>query len=165
MNHRYALWVALALQAVSAAFFVGDILISVLGLPVEPFSWMFVELIQIGAALGLIIGLVMGALVLRQAKRRSERAEESLRMAKSAFREVLDERFELWDLTPAERDVAMFAIKGFATAEIATFRSVSEGTVKAQTNAIYRKAGVSGRAQLLSLFVDELVADDPSKSE
>jgi hypothetical protein len=29
--------------------------------------------------------------------------------------------------------------------------------VKAQTNAIYRKAGVSGRPQLLSLFVDELM--------
>jgi hypothetical protein len=29
--------------------------------------------------------------------------------------------------------------------------------VKAQTNAIYRKAGVGNRAQLLSLFLDELI--------
>ena len=160
MNHRILLWIAFTLQAVSAAFFVGDILISVLGLPVEPFSWMFVELIQIGAALGLITGVIMGAIMLRQARRRTARAEEALRLAKSAFRDVLEERFTLWDLTPAERDVAMFAIKGFSTADIAAFRSVSEGTVKAQTNAIYRKAGVSGRPQLLSLFVDELIEDD-----
>jgi len=34
-----------------------------------------------------------------------------------------------------------------------------EGTVKAQTNAIYRKAGVSGRPQLLSLFIEDLMDD------
>ena len=42
-------------------------------------------------------------------------------------------------------------------AEIASLRQTSEGTVKAQTNAIYRKAGVSGRPQLLSLFVEDLM--------
>jgi hypothetical protein len=31
--------------------------------------------------------------------------------------------------------------------------------VKAQTNAIYRKAGVTGRSQLLSLFIDDLMSD------
>ena len=61
------------------------------------------------------------------------------------------------ELTPAERDVAMFSIKGLSTAEIASLRKTSEGTVKAQTNAIYRKAGVAGRSQLLSLFVDDLM--------
>ncbi len=160
MYHRLILWLVLALQAVSATFFVSDIAISVLGLEVEPISWVFVELIEIGAAVGLITGVVMGALMLRQARRRTRRAEEALRHAKSAFRDVLEERFSDWDLTPAERDVAMFAIKGFSTADIAAFRGVSEGTVKAQTNAIYRKAGVSGRSQLLSLFIDELVDDD-----
>jgi DNA-binding CsgD family transcriptional regulator len=69
----------------------------------------------------------------------------------------MDEMFVLWGLTPAEQDVALFAVKGFTTAEIAGLRGVSEGTIKAQTNAIYRKAGVSGRAQLLSLFIDQLV--------
>jgi len=43
--------------------------------------------------------------------------------------------------------------------EIARLRDTSEGTVKAQSNAIYRKAGVSGRYQLLSLFVDELMIE------
>ena len=71
--------------------------------------------------------------------------------------DLLEERFTLWGLTPAERDVALFAIKGLSTAEIATLRSTSEGTVKAQTNAIYRKAGVTGRPQLLSLFIEDLI--------
>jgi DNA-binding CsgD family transcriptional regulator len=69
--------------------------------------------------------------------------------------------FEDWGLTAAERDVALFALKGLSIAEIADLRQTSQGTVKAQTNAIYRKAGVSGRPQLLSLFVDELM-DSPA---
>ncbi|NNE80774.1 MAG: response regulator transcription factor [Silicimonas sp.] len=164
MKNRYVLWIVLAIQVVPAAFFVSDILISVLGLPVAPFSWMFVELIQIGAAIALLVGVVMGAILLRQARQRTYRAEEALRRAQSAFRDVLEERFISWDLTPAERDVAMFSIKGFSTQDIADLRGVSEGTIKAQSNAIYRKAGVSGRPQLLSLFIDELVEDHSDKA-
>lgn len=74
--------------------------------------------------------------------------------------DLLDERFSEWGLTKAEADVALFAIKGLSTAEIAGLRQTSEGTVKAQTNAIYRKAGVSGRSQLLSLFIEDLMRDD-----
>ena len=74
--------------------------------------------------------------------------------------DLLQERFDDWGLTPAEQDVALFAIKGMSTQEIAALRSTSEGTVKAQTNAIYRKAGVSGRPQLLSLFIEDLMDDD-----
>ena len=72
---------------------------------------------------------------------------------------MLEDLFAEWHLTPAECDVAIFAIKGFSTHEMATLRGVSEGTIKAQTAAIYRKAGVSGRPQLLSLFIDGLVDD------
>ena len=116
-----------------------------------------VELIEIGAAVGLLIGVILGTIALRRSWARTLRAEEALRRASGAFMEVLHERFAEWGLTPAERDVALFAIKGLSTAEIATLRETSEGTVKAQTNAIYRKAGVSGRSQLLSLFIDDLI--------
>lgn len=155
--NRTVLAIVLLVQFLCAAFFVGERVMSLLGY--GPIDWTLYELIEIGAAVGLVFGVVMGVLALRAAYRRSEKAEEALRLARSAFRDVLDERFTQWDLTPAERDVALFAIKGFSTQDIAELRGVSEGTVKAQSNAIYRKAGVSGRAQLLSLFIDELVED------
>jgi DNA-binding CsgD family transcriptional regulator len=161
VNNRYFVASVLVVQVLCAAFFVSEIVISVLGLPIAPISWTFVELIEIGAAVGLLLGVIVGAMALQQAQARSAKAEEALRRARSAFRDILDERFAEWGLTPAERDVAMFAIKGFSTQDIADFRGVSEGTIKAQTNAIYRKAGVSGRSQLLSLFIDELVEDEP----
>ena len=115
---------------------------------------------EIGAALGLVLGLVLGGEMLVWTLRERNQAQERLRRASGAFLELLEERFVEWGLTPAERDVALFAIKGMSTAEIAVLRATSEGTVKAQTNAIYRKAGVSGRPQLLSLFIDDLMRDD-----
>jgi DNA-binding CsgD family transcriptional regulator len=78
--------------------------------------------------------------------------------------DIMGERFDEWGLTPAERDVALFAIKGLSIADIAQMRETSEGTVKAQTAAIYRKAGVSGRSQLLSLFIDDLMDGGVSRA-
>jgi len=140
------------IQALCAFFFVSDILSSMIGFHTSPISWEMREL--------LILGVVLGGLMLRQALRDRHKAEEQLRRASGAFMDLLQERFGEWGLTPSERDVALFAIKGMSTAEIAGLRSTSEGTVKAQTNAIYRKAGVSGRSQLLSLFIEDLMRDD-----
>ncbi|MFM2388644.1 MAG: hypothetical protein RLZZ437_199 [Pseudomonadota bacterium] len=156
----------LAVQAACALFFVSDILSSVLGLRTSAISWQTRELMEIGAAIGLILGLILGGIALHRTIRQRNIAEERLRRASSDFMEVLEEHFAEWGLTAAERDVALFAIKGMSTAEIAVLRSTSEGTVKAQTNAIYRKAGVTGRPQLLSLFIEDLMRSDslPSKT-
>ncbi|MBN8630388.1 MAG: helix-turn-helix transcriptional regulator [Rhodobacterales bacterium] len=131
-----------------------------IGFRTAPISWEMRELMEIGAAFGLILGVVLGGLMLIRALRDRHRAEEQLRRASGAFMDLLQERFGEWGLTPSEKDVALFAIKGMSTAEIASLRATSEGTVKAQTNAIYRKAGVSGRSQLLSLFIEDLMRDD-----
>lgn len=149
----------LIVQAVCAVFFVSDIVVSVLGLRSTPIAWQARELLEIGAAVGLALGVVLGAIALRRANRARVAAEEKLRLASGAFMELLAERFSAWGLTAAERDVALFAIKGMSTAEIASLRGTSEGTVKAQTNAIYRKASVTGRPQLLSLFIEDLMGE------
>lgn len=160
MTGRWVIVAVLLVQAFCAVFFVSDILASVLGIETKPMSWELRELMEIGAAVGLLLGLALGALMLRRTILERNAAQEKLRRASGAFMDLLEERFRDWGLTPAERDVALFAIKGMSTAEIAVLRSTSEGTVKAQTNAIYRKAGVSGRPQLLSLFIDDLMRDD-----
>ncbi len=150
------------LQVVCAFFFISDILASVLGLTLKPLAWELRELMEIGAAIGLIIGVLLGGVMLVRAVRRRNIAEAKVRRAAAAFHDLLEERFAEWGLTPAERDVALFAIKGMSTTEIAVMRATSEGTVKAQTNAIYRKAGVSGRPQLLAVFIEDLMSDDPT---
>jgi len=148
-----------AVQIACAGVFLYDIAVTLLGLRAAPISWQFYEMIEIGAALGLLLGVLATGVLLRQSIGRQQRAEEGLRLASGAFAQVLEERFDTWGLTPAERDVALFSVKGLSLSDIAGLRQTSEGTVKAQSNAIYRKAGVSGRAQLLSLFIDDLMED------
>ena len=157
MTNRWVVVALLGVQAACAVFFVSDIVSSVLGLRSVPISWQTRELLEIGAAVGLVLGLVLGAALLLRARDEARVARESLRRARAAFRDLVDERFADWGLTPAERDVALFAVKGLSTADIARLRKTSEGTVKAQTAAIYRKAGVAGRAQLVALFIEDLI--------
>ena len=157
MKQRIVLGLLFVLQLSAAGFFLFDILTSVLGIRTVPISWALYEAFQVVAAVALVLGVVVSAVMLVRSTQARARAEESLRLASGAFLEVMEEKFTDWALTPAERDVALFAIKGLSTAEIAEIRNTSEGTVKAQTNAIYRKAGVTGRPQLLSLFIDDLM--------
>ncbi|PRX37570.1 regulatory protein, luxR family [Meinhardsimonia xiamenensis] len=119
------------------------------------------EPIEIGAPLGLVLGVVLGAIALQRTLKLNRRMQAQIDAASAAFHALMQQRFDEWGLTPAERDVAFLALKGCSIAEIARLRETSEGTVKAQTNAIYRKAGVSGRAQLLSLFLDDLMGVRP----
>ncbi|MDC0738733.1 hypothetical protein N6L24_10615 [Cognatishimia sp. SS12] len=156
---RWHLLLLTLLQAGCALFFVLDILLTLTGSRVAPSSWQWREALEIGAAIGLVLGTGLGFAALRHSMRAHARAAESLRIARSAFRDHVTQQFEVWGLTAAEKDVALFSLKGMSVAEIAALRATTEGTVKAQSNAIYRKAGVNGRAQLLSCFIEDMMLD------
>lgn len=160
MTRAGAYLALLVVQFICAMFFLADILLSVVGLYPKPLSWSTREMMEIGALLGLFLGLIFGSLLVWRAFRDLRQAEARLDRASGAFIDLLNERFDAWGLTAAERDVAMFAIKGLTVQDIARLRETSEGTVKAQTAAIYRKAEVSGRPQLLSLFIEDLMGGE-----
>ncbi len=160
MRSKVIFGLVLLVQVVCSMFFVSEIFLTILNIRAEPISWHTRELTEIGAIIGLILGSVIGGIHLMASLKRTAAAELKLKAASGAFMEVMAERFDEWGLTPAERDVALFALKGLSIQEIAGLRETSEGTVKAQTNAIYRKAGVNGRPQLLSLFIEDLLDGD-----
>lgn len=145
----------IALQLFGALYFLGDFVADLL-LASDSVVHVFFEGL---AVLCLLIGIFFSIRERRRLLSRNQEMESQLQMASGAFREVLENFFDQWKLTPSEREIALLTIKGFSNAEIADLRNTREGTVKAQSNAIFRKAGVSGRTQLLSHFIEELVGD------
>lgn len=157
MTRATAYLLLLVVQGLCVAVFVLDLLMSIFGFYPVPLAWSTRELMEMGAGVGLVLGLIFGAILVWRAFAELSHAKARLDLASTAFMDLLNTRFDQWNLTAAERDVALFAIKGMSMSEIARLRDTSEGTVKAQTAAIYRKANVTGRPQLLSLFIDDMM--------
>jgi len=153
---RYALIVLIIIQAFCALFFVYDSYVDLVFKPVglRISIHLVVEMI---ATLALALAILFEVLYLRMMMEQSARTEKAMRIASGALQDVIEEYFKDWGLTPAERDVAMFSIKGMSISEIAGLRESREGTIKAHLNGIYRKANVSGRSQLISLLVEDLI--------
>ena len=118
----------------------------------------FHALIESLAVIGLGIGAYLTLRDYRSMLHRNTKVERELNVVSGAFQEEVERHFGNWGLTAAERDVALLSIKGVPLADIAAIRSTREGTIKAQSAAIYRKAGVSGRAELISVVVEELIS-------
>jgi DNA-binding CsgD family transcriptional regulator len=151
-----ALAAVVAAQAVCAAFFLADAL-GDLGA-----GWRALDahtMLETAVAGALVVGVLFGALEIRRTLERQAVSERALRAARGAFAEVMDGQFDAWSLTAAERDVALMLLKGLDNDAIAALRGAAAGTVRAQTARIYAKAGVSGRAQFVSLFIEELLAE------
>jgi DNA-binding CsgD family transcriptional regulator len=71
--------------------------------------------------------------------------------------EAIDRQFERWGLSPAEGEVALLLLKGLSLKEVAETRTTSERTVRQQALAVYRKAGLAGRAELAAFFLEDLL--------
>ncbi len=145
-------------QVLCASVFLWDILATILGTRTMPLSWQTREALEIAAALGLVLGVVFGVRMIIQMRADAQKDAQTIRSLSGALADVIAEQFAKWDLTDAEQQVAWLTVKGFSIAEISELRGTKEGTIKAQSTAIYRKAGVNSRAQLLALFVDDMVA-------
>jgi len=71
--------------------------------------------------------------------------------------QMIEKQLSEWDLTPAEKDVSFFLLKGFSLNEIAEFRCTSEKTVRAQLTSIYAKTGLKNRAEFAAYFLEDLL--------
>ncbi|MGR3722485.1 helix-turn-helix transcriptional regulator [Abyssibius alkaniclasticus] len=120
-------------------------------------SWEYREIVQLVTILGMVLGAILGIVVLKGMRGNMREVDNRMLVASGQFHELMVRHFDDWSLSPSERDVAILTLKGLSNAEIAEVRGKSIGTIKAQCNAIYQKAGVSGRTQLISFFIEELI--------
>lgn len=157
-TRRTILWTLFTIQALCCAYFLTDIFFDLV-IPAHTVALADSDVVEAIVTIALFFGLAFTGSELRQMMRREDRITDQLKVASGAFTDLLEVRFEEWRLTEAERAVAVLAIKGYSVAEMAELRATAQGTVKAQCAALYRKADVSGRLQLLSLFLDDLMAD------
>ena len=145
------------LQALCALFFIGDVIQDFRedGHLDNPHL-----LLESVAAVALIAGVIFLMIELRGLLSRMSEMQTGLEIAHGHLAEVIQVFFEEWKLTNAERDVAIMILKGLDNDTIAQVRNTASGTVRAQATNIYAKSATEGRAQFISLFVEELLAGD-----
>ena len=117
------------------------------------------------AAVALVGGVLVLMLELRALLSRMSDMETGLAVARGQIQEVVDAFFDEWGLTEAERDVATMILKGLDNESIARIRKTASGTVRAQATSIYAKSATGGRAQFISLFMEELMAGELGQND
>ncbi len=95
---------------------------------------------------------------LELARAQGSRWRSESRSLLNGLGQAIETQFSRWNLTEAEREVALLLIKGLSHKEIATVRAVSERTVREQARSIYAKAGLTGRTALSAFFLEDLLA-------
>jgi DNA-binding CsgD family transcriptional regulator len=95
---------------------------------------------------------------LQAARTQGQRWRADARAHITGLGHAIDAQFARWNLTEAEREVALLLLKGLSHKEIAAVRTSSERTVREQARSLYAKAGLTGRAALSAFFLEDLIA-------
>lgn len=151
---------ALVVEVFAAGFFVLDSLMELATDTSKSHA-----LMELPVAIALCVGTWFTVLELRRLLRRSGQQDRALALVRGAFLQVVERKFDLWRLTPSEREVAWLSLKGVELAGIAELRGSAAGTVRAQLARVYGKSGVTSRAQFASLFMDQLMERWPDLTQ
>ena len=125
-------------------------------------------------ALAGVFYLVRGQFRLQHSLAREQQFSKDLQAEAEKWRQVskkymkglsieIENQLNRWDLTEAEKEVSFLLLKGLSNKVIAEVRGTTVPTVRAQTNAIYSKSGLSGRSELSAFFLEDLLL--PQKQE
>lgn len=82
---------------------------------------------------------------------------DEMKVARSQYSELIHNQFNIWGLTPSEKEIVMLLLKGLSFKELSAVREVKEKTIRQQASTIYSKAGVDGRHDLAAWFLEDLM--------
>ncbi len=167
IDRRTRFWAGAAVVA-GVAFFFG---LEWMEEPMTPLE-MVLELVTIVP--GVLVGVGVGLMFRMNYRQREELLEllrelevprlqgqrwrDDSRALLAGLGEAIDSQFSNWNLTEAEREVALLLLKGLSVKEAAAIRATKERTIRAQARTIYSKAGLTGRAALSAFFLEDLLA-------
>lgn len=109
------------------------------------------------ATLSIIASLFLLRDYVRLSRSREQSLQASLDAMKHGLNVFIRTKVDALNLTPAEHEVAIMTMKGYTLAETAALRGTSEGTTKAQAHAVYQKANVASRAELILYCIEDAV--------
>jgi DNA-binding CsgD family transcriptional regulator len=78
------------------------------------------------------------------------------------FSTAVERQLEAWNLTPAEREVALMLLKGYGHKQVAARTGRSERTVRQHAVSVYEKSGLGGRAELAAFFLEGMKLSEDS---
>jgi DNA-binding CsgD family transcriptional regulator len=155
----FALLLALEIVTEDDELSVLDLMVDALGI-----------LLTIGAAVGVAllaqrmhaqheekIGLIRD---LALARAEGDGWRSKVRAHLAGLKAGMDQQFQDWGMTAAEREVGLLILKGLSHKEIAALRATTEATVRQQAQAIYRKAGLPGKTAFSAYFLEDLLAPE-----
>ncbi len=160
MNQKAVITV-FGMKLVALLFFLSDVLMDFREHLRTDTSYSSEGLIHLGfevfAVSALAGGLVVSGKYVRLLRQKTVKAEQSLYNLKQDFDQLLNAKFAVWGLTPAEASVGLFMLRGFATADIASLRNTKIGTVKMQIHKVLQKSNAASRSDFASIFMDEFL--------
>jgi DNA-binding CsgD family transcriptional regulator len=168
IDRRTRIWATIAIVGGTAFFLALEIAeepaMSALGIALEFVKVLPVVLMSVGVVLLFKVTAkqreeqltLMRDLEVARLQGQRWRAES--RTLLNGLGEAIDAQFSRWNLTEAEREVALLLLKGLSVKEISAVRVTSERTIRAQSAALYAKAGLTGRAALSAFFLEDLLA-------
>lgn len=145
------------ITAICELFFLLDVVADYFYLNINT-TWLSHNELEFIVTITLGFTLVAIAYQIVQLNTQNKAAKKSLKVASGALAEVISSQFQSWQLSPSEIEVGFLIIKGLSLANIAELRNTKQGTVKSQASAIYQKAGVGNRHELISFFIEDLLS-------
>ena len=149
------------IMALSALFFFQDVANDIREHIVTDTAYSFGNALhlffEILATIGLTLGLIEILTYIKVLQKSEEKHELQRQHLTEDFDALVHKRFKKWNLTDAEKDIALFMLRGLNNSEIADLRKVAVGTVRVQSHRVLQKAGTSSRTELMSIFMEEFM--------
>ncbi|HMV44973.1 MAG TPA: LuxR C-terminal-related transcriptional regulator [Leptospiraceae bacterium] len=76
------------------------------------------------------------------------------------FWKSIQDQYNTWGLTQAEKDIATLLLRGLSNQQIAAIRGKSLKTIENQAFSIYQKSGTTGKLEFIAFFISPLLPEE-----
>jgi DNA-binding CsgD family transcriptional regulator len=119
------------------------------------------EVVFLGLTLLMAISLGVGWFLSRRTMTRMRAATTRAQVFMEGLGKAIKMQLAEWGLSEGESTTALLMLKGMSHKHIAAATGRSESTVRQHAVEIYRKSGLSGRAELSAFFLEDLLLPNP----